>query len=179
MLRRLLFALPLIGFAFVAAWFLYGLGRDPAAIPSALIDRPVPAFRLPPLEGAGKPALAREDLRDRVALVNFFASWCAPCRVEHPLLMRLAAEKRVAVYGVSYKDAAADSLRFLSQLGDPYAAIGWDRDGRVAIEWGVYGVPETFVVDRAGRIRHRHVGPLTDEALVRVLRPMIAKLERE
>jgi cytochrome c biogenesis protein CcmG/thiol:disulfide interchange protein DsbE len=179
MLRRLLFALPLLGFAAVAVWFLQGLGRDPAAIPSALIDKPVPEFRLPPLEGSGKPALASEDLRGRVALVNFFASWCAPCRVEHPLLMRLAAERRVAVYGISYKDAASASRRFLDQLGDPYAAIGWDHDGRIAIDWGVYGVPETFVVDRAGRIRHRHVGPLTEEALARTLRPMIARLERE
>lgn len=179
MLRRLLFALPLLGFAAVAAWFLQGLGRDPAAIPSALIDRPAPEFRLPPLDGSGKPALASGDLRGRVALVNFFASWCAPCRVEHPLLMRLAAERRVAVYGISYKDAAAASRRFLEQLGDPYAAIGWDHDGRIAIDWGVYGVPETFVVDRAGRIRHRHVGPLTEDALARTLRPMIARLERE
>ena len=179
MLRRLLFALPLLGFAAVAVWFLYGLGRDPATIPSALIDKPVPAFRLPPLEASGKPALTTEDLRGRVALVNFFASWCAPCRLEHPLLMRLAAERRVALYGVSYKDAAADSRRFLAQLGDPYAAIGWDGDGRVAIDWGVYGVPETFVVDRAGRIRHRHVGPLSEETLAKVLVPMIARLERE
>lgn len=179
MLRRLLFALPLLGFAAVAVWFLYGLGRDPATIPSALIDKPVPAFRLPPLEASGKPALTPEDLRGRVALVNFFASWCAPCRVEHPLLMRLAAERRVALYGISYKDAAADSRRFLAQLGDPYAAIGWDGDGRVAIDWGVYGVPETFVVDRAGRIRHRHVGPLSEETLAKVLVPMIARLEKE
>ena len=178
-MRRLLYALPLLAFAAIAAWLLFGLGRDPSKIPSALIDKPVPGFVLPPLEGGNGKGLASEDLRGRVTLVNFFASWCAPCRVEHPLLMRLAAEKRVAVLGVSYKDKAADSRRFLTQLGDPFAAVGFDPEGRVAIDWGVYGVPETFVVDRQGRIRHRHVGPLTEEALKGTLMPMIARLERE
>ena len=179
LLRRLLYALPLAAFAAVAVWFLHGLGRDPAAIPSALIDKPAPEFSMPALEGWNKPALRPEDLRGRVTMVNFFASWCAPCRIEHPLLMRLAAERRVTLYGVSYKDAAPDSRRFLAQLGDPYAAIGWDGNGRVAIDWGVYGVPETFVIDRQGRIRHRHVGPLTEEALAKTIRPLIARLELE
>jgi cytochrome c biogenesis protein CcmG/thiol:disulfide interchange protein DsbE len=178
-MRRLLFALPLLGFAAVAGWFLVGLGRDPATIPSALIGKPVPDFALPPLAGADRPALGAADLRGRVALVNFYASWCAPCRVEHPLLMQLAAKGEVPVVGVSYKDEAAASLRFLQQLGNPYAAIGYDREGRVAIDWGVYGVPETFVIDRSGRIRHRHVGPLTDEALTRTIGPLLARLARE
>lgn len=176
-MRRLLFALPLLAFAAIAAWFLFGLGRDPQVIPSALIDKPVPGFALPPLGGA--KGLASADLTGRVALVNFFASWCAPCRIEHPLLMRLAREGRVAVLGISYKDARPDSRRFLDQLGDPYEAIGWDGDGRVAIDWGVYGVPETFVVDRQGRIRHRHVGPLTEEAMTQRLAPLLARLARE
>jgi len=178
-MRRLVFALPLLAFAAIAVWFLVGLGRDPAKLPSALIDKPVPEFVLPALEGGNGKGLATEDLRGRVTLVNFFASWCAPCKIEHPVLMRLAAGKRVAVLGVSYKDKAADSRRFLTQLGDPFAAIGFDPEGRVAIDWGVYGVPETFVVDRQGRIRHRHVGPLTDAALKDALMPMIARLEKE
>lgn len=176
-MRRALFALPLLCFAAVAAWFAFGLGRDPATIPSALVGKPAPALALPPLEGAQRPSLALQP--GRVAIVNFFASWCAPCKVEHPTLMRLAAEGRIAVHGVSYKDAAADSMRFLAQLGNPYETIGWDRDGRAAMEWGVYGVPETFVVGRDGRIRHRHVGALSDEAVARVLAPMVARLERE
>jgi cytochrome c biogenesis protein CcmG/thiol:disulfide interchange protein DsbE len=170
--RRLIFALPLLVFAAVGVYFYLGLGRDPSAVPSALLDRPVPAFDLPPLLEA-KPGLAQSDLgQGRPALVNVFASWCAPCKAEHPLLMRLAAEG-VPVHGINYKDRPEDARRFLAQLGDPYARIGVDRDGRAAIEWGVYGVPETFVVDGAGRIRHRHVGPLTERDLDRVIRPLL------
>jgi cytochrome c biogenesis protein CcmG/thiol:disulfide interchange protein DsbE len=176
-MRRALFLLPLLCFAAVATWFAFGLGRDPSRIPSALVGRPAPAVALPPLEGAQRPAFALQP--GRVAIVNFFASWCAPCKVEHPTLMRLAAEGRIAVHGISYKDAAADSARFLAQLGNPFETIGWDRDGRAAMEWGVYGVPETFVVGRDGTIRHRHVGALLDDTVARVLVPMVARLERE
>jgi cytochrome c biogenesis protein CcmG/thiol:disulfide interchange protein DsbE len=176
-MRRALFLLPLLCFAAVATWFAFGLGRDPSRIPSALVGRPAPAIALPPLEGAQRPAFALQP--GRVAIVNFFASWCAPCKVEHPTLMRLAAEGRIAVHGISYKDAAADSARFLAQLGNPFETIGWDRDGRAAMEWGVYGVPETFVVGRDGTIRHRHVGALLDDTVARVLAPMVARLERE
>ena len=176
-MRRALFLLPLLCFAAVATWFAFGLGRDPSRIPSALVGRPAPAVALPPLEGAQRPAFALQP--GRVAIVNFFASWCAPCQVEHPTLMRLAAEGRIAVHGISYKDAAADSARFLAQLGNPFETIGWDRDGRAAMEWGVYGVPETFVVGRDGTIRHRHVGALLDDTVARVLVPMVARLERE
>lgn len=176
-MRRALFLLPLLCFAAVATWFAFGLGRDPSRIPSALVGRPAPAVALPPLEGAQRPAFALQP--GRVAIVNFFASWCAPCKVEHPTLMRLAAEGRIAVHGISYKDAAADSARFLAQLGNPFETIGWDRDGRAAMEWGVYGVPETFVVGRDGTIRHRHVGALLDDTVARVLAPMVARLERE
>ncbi|MBM3627342.1 MAG: DsbE family thiol:disulfide interchange protein [Alphaproteobacteria bacterium] len=176
-MRRALFLLPLLCFAAVATWFAFGLGRDPSRIPSALVGRPAPAVALPPLEGAQRPAFALQP--GRVAIVNFFASWCAPCKVEHPTLMRLAAEGRIAVHGISYKDAAADSARFLAQLGNPFETIGWDREGRAAMEWGVYGVPETFVVGRDGTIRHRHVGALLDDTVARVLVPMVARLERE
>jgi len=174
-MRRLLFALPLLGFAAVAGWFLIGLGRDPATIPSALIGKPVPDFALPPLAGADRPALGAADLRGRVALVNFYASWCAPCRVEHPLLMQLAAKGEVPVLGVSYKDEAAASLRFLQQLGNPYAAIGYDREGRVAIDWGVYGVPETFLLDAAGIVRWRFAGAITPEILAQDIRPLLRR----
>ena len=176
-MRRALFLLPLLCFAAVATWFAVGLGRDPSRIPSALVGRPAPAIALPPLEGAQRPAFALQP--GRVAIVNFFASWCAPCKVEHPTLMRLAADGRIAVHGISYKDAAAESARFLAQLGNPFETIGWDRDGRAAMEWGVYGVPETFVVGRDGTIRHRHVGALLDDTVARVLAPMVARLERE
>ena len=176
-MRRALFLLPLLCFAAVATWFAFGLGRDPSRIPSALVGKPAPAVALPPLEGVQRPAFALQP--GRVAIVNFFASWCAPCKVEHPTLMRLAAEGRIAVHGISYKDAAADSARFLAQLGNPFETIGWDRDGRAAMEWGVYGVPETFVVGRDGTIRHRHVGTLLDDTVARVLVPMVARLERE
>ena len=178
-MRRLLFLLPLLLFAGVAIYFAVGLGRNATEIPSALIDRPMPQFALPRLEGIDRPGLARADLAGKVAFVNVFASWCVPCRVEHPVLMRLAEEGRVALFGISYKDKHADSRAFLAELGNPYARIGWDGDGRVAIEWGVYGVPETYVVGRDGRVRYRHVGPLTPQALERTLLPLLAKLEKE
>jgi cytochrome c biogenesis protein CcmG/thiol:disulfide interchange protein DsbE len=179
MTKRLLFALPLLAFAIVAIWFAIGLQRDPQRLPSALIDKPAPEVTFPPLEGIDRPGFGAADLRNRVTLVNVFASWCAPCREEHPLLMRLARERRVALIGVSYKDDAAASRRFLVELGNPYGAIGFDRDGRRALEWGVYGVPETFVVDRRGHIRHRHVGALTPAILDGTIMPLLAKLERE
>lgn len=178
-MRRLLFALPLLAFAAIAVWLLFGLGRDSTTVPSALIDKAAPSFRLAGVEALDVPGLASSDLDGKVSLVNVFASWCAPCKVEHPVLMRLAREKRVAVYGISHKDKAADTRRFLADLGNPYAGVGWDLDGRVSIEWGVYGVPETFVVDRKGRIRHRHVGALTEDVLARTVMPLVARLERE
>ena len=138
-----------------------GLTRDPSTLPSALIGKPVPTFDLPPLEAAGaeKPGLSSIDLTGKVQLVNVFASWCGPCRVEHPILMKLAKDG-MPVQALNYKDKPADAARFLAELGDPYEKIGTDRDGRVGIEWGVYGVPETFVVDAKGIIRHKHVGLL-------------------
>jgi cytochrome c biogenesis protein CcmG/thiol:disulfide interchange protein DsbE len=158
-MRRLLFVLPILLFVVLAGYFFLGLKRDPALLPSALLDKPAPDFTLPGI--ADRPGLTRADLAGRVTLVNFFASWCAPCRVEHPLLMRLAAEGRVALYGIDYKDKPEDAARLLAQLGDPYRRIGVDRDGRTAIDFGVYGVPETYVIDKQGRIRFRQVGPIS------------------
>lgn len=176
-MRRLLYLLPLAAFIVVAAWFAFGLTRDPSRLPSALLDRPVPEFQLGALPGAGKPGFAAGDLKGQVALVNVFASWCVPCRAEHPILMRLAREN-VAIYGISYKDKAGDSLKFLQELGNPYAAIGHDESGRVGIEWGVYGVPETFIVGRDGRIRHKQVGPISPQDLNDTILPLLAELRK-
>jgi cytochrome c biogenesis protein CcmG/thiol:disulfide interchange protein DsbE len=173
-MKRLLFALPVLLFAGIVGYFAIGLTRDPSTLPSALIDKPAPAFDLPGL--GTRQGLAAADLEGAVTVVNFFASWCAPCRVEHPLLMRLAREGRITLYGVAYKDRPEDSERFLAQLGDPYERIGVDRDGRVAIDFGVYGVPETYVLDKAGKIRYRHVGPLTPEAWRTEVAPLVQKL---
>ena len=173
-MRRLLFILPVLVFAGLLAWFAKGLTQDPRKLPSALIDRPAPDFDLPPLNTG--PGLAKGDLAGQVTLVNFFASWCAPCRVEHPMLMRLAHEGKVHLVGVDYKDKPEDAQALLKQLGDPYKRIGVDRSGRVAIDFGVYGVPETYVVDREGRIRFRQVGPLTPEDYQKHVAPLLKEL---
>ena len=178
-MKRLLFLLPLLVFGAVAAHFATGLGRNPQEIPSALIDRPMPEFALPKVDGLDRPGLARTDVAGSVVLVNVFASWCAPCRVEHPLLMRLAEDGRVPLHGISYKDKAADTKGFLAELGNPFRRVGWDGDGRVGLDWGVYGVPETYVIGKDGRVRYRHVGPLTRQALEKTLLPLVAKLEGE
>jgi cytochrome c biogenesis protein CcmG/thiol:disulfide interchange protein DsbE len=159
-MRRLLFALPLLAFAAIAAWFAAGLARDPNVLPSALLDREMPGFALPALAGTDAPALSDQAIRGRVALVNVFASWCIPCRAEHPALLRLAKEG-VAVWGISYKDKPEDARRFLADLGMPYQRLGVDAEGRTFIDFGAYGVPETFIVDAEGRIRFRMPGPIT------------------
>ena len=179
-MRRLLLILPLGLFVVLAIAFGAQLirGRDPAKLPSALIDRPAPQFALPALSQA-KPGFSTADLRGQVTLVNVFASWCAPCIVEHPVITRLAREERIPVIAINYKDRPEDAVAWLARMGDPFARIGVDPEGRAAIEWGVYGVPETFVVGRDGTIRHRHVGALLDDTVARVLAPMVARLERE
>src|SRR5690606_443747 len=140
--RRLLFVLPVLVFLGISIGLAVGLTRDPATLPSALLDRPVPAFELPPLPGRDESGLSAADLRGEVALVNVFASWCGPCRIEHPLLERLA-EQGAVVHGINYKDDPENARAFLDELGDPYRRIGFDSSGRVGIDWGVYGVPET------------------------------------
>ena len=177
MIRRgALFLLPALLFAMIAAGFYLGIGRDTNALPSPLIDKAAPDFTLPPLE-AGQPGFATADLKGHVSLVNTFASWCAPCREEHPALAALARTKRVAIYGIDYKDKPEAARAWLATLGNPYARIGAD-DGRVGIDWGVYGVPETFVVDAAGRIRYKHVGPLSEADIAGTILPLVAKLEK-
>jgi cytochrome c biogenesis protein CcmG, thiol:disulfide interchange protein DsbE len=170
------FLLPVGLFALLAAGFYIGLGIDSNVLPSALIDQPAPQFVLPPLQ-EGDPVFATGDLQGHVSLVNTFASWCAPCRAEHRVLTALAALKRVPIYGIDYKDKTEAARAWIAELGNPYTLIGAD-DGRVGIDWGVYGVPETFVVDRAGRIRYKHVGPLTEADVTRTILPLVAHLER-
>lgn len=173
--RRALFLLPGLAFAGVAVALAVGLGRDPRVIPSALIDKPVPRFSLPPVQGRRR-GLSSADLTGRASLVNVFASWCTACRYEHPVFMKLAREGTLPVHGLNYKDKPGDAAGWLDRLGDPYARTGADLDGRVAIEWGVYGVPETFLVDADGRIVFKHVGAVTEEVLVETIRPLAERL---
>jgi cytochrome c biogenesis protein CcmG/thiol:disulfide interchange protein DsbE len=175
MARRLFFLVPVGLFAALVVALAMGLGHDPRLLPSALIDHPAPDFVLPGLYGA-KDGLARKDLGPGVTVVNFFASWCVPCREEQPRLMVLAARRGIALDGIAYKDKRADSRRFLATYGNPYRRIGVDRDGTTAIDFGVYGVPETYVVDGAGHIRYRHVGPLGEGDIDAKLLPLIARL---
>lgn len=184
--RRLLFLLPLALFAALACIFLVGLfAGDASRVPSALIGRPAPAIALTPLDGLSReggavPTFGAADLgKGRATIVNVFASWCAPCRVEHPFLMALAASEavrqgRVALYGINYKDEAENARRFLGALGNPYSAVGVDASGRGAIEWGVYGVPESFVIGPDGHILDKHVGALDEKSAGRLLARALA-----
>ena len=179
--RSLLMALPLVLFAGLAALFWFRLGdRDPSRIPSALIGRPAPATVLPPVEGlvnngAAVPGLDPAAFKGKVSLVNVFASWCVPCHDEAPLLTEMAKDKRFQVVGINYKDAADNARRFLGRYGNPFAIVGADGNGRAGIEWGVYGVPESFIVGRDGNIAYKLVGPVTPENIETVLKPEIDK----
>jgi len=172
------FWLPIVLFAALLPAFVFGLDHDPSTVPSALIGRPVPTFSLLPVKGRTR-GLSSADLKGHVSLVNVFASWCVACRAEHPLLMRLRAQGVVPIDGLDYKDKPADAARWLDTMGDPYARTGADLDGRVAIDWGVYGVPETYVIDRQGRIAFKQIGPLTLEVLQGTIVPLVARLRGE
>jgi cytochrome c biogenesis protein CcmG/thiol:disulfide interchange protein DsbE len=175
---NLRFALPLVVFAIVVGFFAVGLTLDPRLVPSPLIEKSAPAFDLPELHDPSR-TVSLDDLTRKVSLFNVWASWCVACRQEHPILMKLAAENSTPIFGLNYKDERSDALSWLARLGDPYEATGADRDGRVAIDWGVYGAPETFVVDRAGIIRHKHIGPISEVALRNTILPLVRKLEGE
>jgi cytochrome c biogenesis protein CcmG/thiol:disulfide interchange protein DsbE len=165
--------LPLAIFLVLVAYFAVGLGRDPHTIPSPLIGKLAPDFRLPTL-GSPEKTLGTADLRGQPVMFNVWASWCTACREEHPLLLRLAREGRVRIYGLDYKDERPAARAFLGQEGDPYRESAFDADGRVGIDFGVYGVPETFVIDPQGVIRYKHIGPLTEEVLQREILPLLA-----
>jgi cytochrome c biogenesis protein CcmG/thiol:disulfide interchange protein DsbE len=175
-MRRWLYVLPAVMFALMAAGFYLGLGIDSNVLPSALINEEAPQFDLPPLPGHDK-GFATADLQGHVSLVNAFASWCAPCRAEHVVLNALAHTKRVPIYGIDYKDQSDAALSWIADLGNPYTGIGADN-GQVGIEWGVYGVPETFVVDKTGHIRYKHVGPLSETDIEKTILPLVAKLQQ-
>jgi cytochrome c biogenesis protein CcmG/thiol:disulfide interchange protein DsbE len=180
---RLIHLLPLGIFLALAAVFFTRLisGEDPSQIPSVLVGKTAPDFSLPALDGLARDGtpisgVSTETLQGKVSLVNVFASWCAPCREEHPLLTRLAGDTRIQVLGINYKDIPENARRFLGELGNPYAAVGVDDSGRTAIDWGVYGVPETFLVGPDGVIRRKFIGPLSEEAIAEVLMPDIEAL---
>jgi cytochrome c biogenesis protein CcmG, thiol:disulfide interchange protein DsbE len=174
-------ALPLVGFATLAVIFWFRLGDgDPSQIPSALIGRPAPATTLPPLQGlldngAQVPGLDPAALRGKISIVNVWASWCVPCHDEAPLLTALGQDKRLQMVGINYKDAPDNARRFLGRYGNPFGMVGVDGNGRAAIEWGVYGVPETFIVGRSGTILYKLVGPVTPENIDTVLKAEIDK----
>jgi cytochrome c biogenesis protein CcmG, thiol:disulfide interchange protein DsbE len=179
--RNVFILLPLIAFIALAALFLYRLGTgDPSVLPSALIGHPAPVTDLPPLPGVernGKPipGVSNATFQGAVTLVNVWASWCVPCRDEVPFLEQLSKDTRIQLVGINYKDAVEDARRFLNRFGNPFAANGRDASGRTSIDWGVYGVPETYLVGRDGRIAYKLVGPVTADNLVRTLEPEIAK----
>ena len=174
--------LPLVAFIALAALFFAGLySGDPSKLPSALIGKKVPVFALPPLEGLMKKGvqvagLSNDDLAaGRVSIVNYWASWCIPCRTEHPFLVQLARASKAPLYGINYKDGTAAARRFLGRYGNPFTAVGVDAKGSTAIDWGVYGMPETFIVSGDGTILHKHVGPIDAAAIEKQLMPVIEK----
>ena len=169
------YALPLIIFAFIAVAFAIGLTLNPREIPTVLIGKGVPEFDLPPVKGR-ELGLSSKDLKGQVSLVNVFASWCVECKAEHPILMDLARQGPVPIHGLNYKDKPDDAQAWLDDLGDPYTRTGADIKGRVAIDWGVYGVPETFIVDRQGRIAYKHIGAMNAAVVRDKILPMVAKL---
>jgi cytochrome c biogenesis protein CcmG, thiol:disulfide interchange protein DsbE len=181
---RILVLLPLIAFLALAALFLYRLGAgDPSRLPSALIGHPVPTFDLPAIPGLerdGKPipGLSNATFQGAVTLLNVWASWCVPCHDEAPFLEQLSRDKRIQLVGINYKDAPDNARRFLYRYSNPFVATGRDEAGRASIDWGVYGVPETFLVGRDGRIAYKLVGPITGENFSRTLLPEIEKALR-
>lgn len=175
-MRALKFGVPLALFLLLVGFFAVGLMRDPREVPSPLIDRSAPAFKVEQLH---EPALAftPEDMKGKVWLLNVWASWCVSCRVEHPLLVEMSRRKLVPIVGLNYKDKREDGMQWLVKFGNPYALSAYDLDGKVGIDYGVYGVPETFVIDKQGVVRHKQIGPITPESLEKTILPLIRKLQ--
>jgi len=171
------YLIPLGIFLVLVVFLGIGLGLNPREVPSPLVGKPAPAFRLAELHGNGK-VRGKEDMLGQVWLLNVWASWCVSCRDEHPVLVEFAKRNVVPIYGLNYKDKPDDALAWLKQFGDPYTASIVDRDGRVGIDYGVYGVPETFVIDKAGVIRYKQIGPITPAALQNKILPLIEQLKQ-
>ena len=173
-MKRLWFLIPLV--AFLALMLAAGLKLDPREVPSPLIDKPAPKFALQRLDDARK-TIRLEDMRGKVWMLNVWASWCVACRQEHPLLVEFAKQRVVPIYGLNYKDQRADATAWLARFGNPYGASLFDDEGRVGIDFGVYGVPETFVIDQNGVIRLKHIGSITPEVLATKIEPLLRKLD--
>lgn len=169
--------IPLVLFAVLAGFLAVGLGLDPREVPSPLVDRPAPAFKIAQLEQIDAQ-FSPEDMKGKVWLFNVWASWCVACRQEHPVLMEFARAKVAPLIGLDYKDQRKDALGVLKRSGNPYDITAFDADGRVGIDYGVYGVPESYVIDKAGVIRYKHIGPITMEAMEKTIIPLIQKLQK-
>jgi cytochrome c biogenesis protein CcmG/thiol:disulfide interchange protein DsbE len=172
------FILPLVVFLVLAGFLYVGLGLDPHEVPSPLIDKPAPVFNLPQLHDNAKN-FSPEEMKGKVWLLNVWSSWCVSCKEEHPLLLSLSQQNVVPIYGLDYKDKKEDAEMWLKQAGNPYTLNVMDRDGRVGINYGVYGVPETYVIDKQGIIRYKQIGPVTSQSLNEKILPMVAELERK
>ncbi|MBU0622485.1 MAG: DsbE family thiol:disulfide interchange protein [Gammaproteobacteria bacterium] len=172
------FIWPLVIFLVLAGFLFVGLGLNPREVPSPLIDKPAPAFALPQLHEP-KKVFSPQDMKGKVWLLNVWASWCVSCREEHPLLVSLAEQKIVPIYGLNYKDKREDALMWLVRGGDPYVLSAADVEGRIGIDYGVYGVPESYVIDKQGVIRYKQIGPVTSQSLRETILPLIAQLEKE
>jgi cytochrome c biogenesis protein CcmG/thiol:disulfide interchange protein DsbE len=172
------FIIPLILFIIMAVFLALGLNLKPSEIPSPLINKPAPAFSAPKLD-APEEKLSPADLKGQVWLFNVWASWCVSCRAEHPVLNQLAKQSAVVIVGLNYKDDPTDAKNWLNNLGNPYGVSIMDQDGRIGIDYGVYGVPETFVIDKKGLIRYKHTGPVSDDDVQKIFLPLIAKLQAE
>jgi cytochrome c biogenesis protein CcmG/thiol:disulfide interchange protein DsbE len=168
--------IPLVLFVVLAAFFAVGLTHDPREVPSPLIDKAAPAFQLAQLHEANA-AFSPADMKGKVWMLNVWASWCVSCRAEHPLLVDLSRRNVVPIIGLNYKDTRGDGVQWLAKFGNPYALSAYDEEGRVGIDYGVYGVPETFLIDKQGVIRYKQIGPITPEALEKTLMPLIKKLQ--
>ncbi|MDH5378787.1 MAG: DsbE family thiol:disulfide interchange protein [Gammaproteobacteria bacterium] len=167
---------PLGIFVAMAVFFFIGLGKDPQKLPSVLVDKPVPQFTLPKLKAANA-SFSPEDMKGQVWMLNVWASWCDACRSEHPLFLDIARKKELPIIGLNYKDEPNDAINWLRQLGDPYTASASDFKGDVGIDFGVYGVPESFIIDKAGVIRYKHVGPVSPQDWEQKMRPLIKELQ--